>query len=387
MNKQILAVLVLAMLFSSSMAQVTLPWDAKGLADDWAAFKAKFQKAYDSIATEIKSFEAWLKNRQSVHASSGVPKTWEEGETSMSDVSDEDLRLHYLNLQIPQSAKNSVRGASDASLLPAAPASVDWRTQGKVTPVKNQGGCGSCWAFATVGSLEALNLILKNPQDLYSEQYLVDCTNNVGAQCYACQGGWPSGALGWIKNNGIASANSCPYRAAFTGQTYCSSIAKSSLKTYGSGTISVGNTDELARAVAIQPVVVCIDASNWGSYRGGIFNNCNPQVHNHAVLLVGYTADAWIIKNSWGTGWGEQGFIRLARPGNTCGIADYANFPLRSAAGGVDSDKNCSGWKSYCGKNAYVDRKLFFLYLGLFLIYCDRKLQSYLRKIKMRSRT
>ena len=360
MNKQILAVLVLAMLFSSSMAQVTLPWDAKGLADDWAAFKAKFQKAYDSIATEIKSFEAWLKNRQSVHASSGVPKTWEEGETSMSDVSDEDLRLHYLNLQIPQSAKNSVRGASDASLLPAAPASVDWRTQGKVTPVKNQGQCGSCWAFATVGALESLNLILGAGQETYSEQYLVDCTNGQNVGCQACGGGWPSGAIDWIKKNGIVSDRSYPYKGVFSGQSYCSSLARSALKTYGSGSVAAGNTEELANAVAIQPVVVCLDASNWFNYRGGIFNNCNPQVHNHAVLLVGYTADAWIIKNSWGPGWGEQGFIRLARPGNTCGLADFASYPLRSSAGGVDKDTNCPGWRSYCGKNAYVDRKLFF---------------------------
>ena len=356
MNKQFLAVLVLAVLFSSSVAQVTLPWDAKGLADDWATFKAKFQKAYNSIAAEIKSFEAWLKNRQSVHASSSVPKTWDEGETSMSDVSNEELNLNYLNLKIPQNAKNSLRGASDASRLPTAPSSVDWRTQGKVTAVKNQGGCGSCWAFATVGALESLNLILQNPQQLYSEQFLVDCTNNVGAQCYACSGGWPSGCMGWIKNNGIVSASACPYRQVFTGQSYCSTIARASLKTYGAGTIAAGNTDELARAVAIQPVIVAIDASNWGNYRGGIFNNCNPQIHNHAVLLVGYTADAWIIKNSWGTGWGESGYIRLARPGNTCGIADFANYPLRSTAGAVDGDPNCPGWSSYCGKNTYVDQ-------------------------------
>ena len=368
MNKQLLAVLVLAMLFSSSVAEVTLPWDAKGLADDWAAFKAKFQKAYDSIAAEIKSFEAWLKNRQSVHASSGVPKAWEEGETSMSDVHDED-KHHYLNLNIPKSAKNSVKGASRIIGSPP-PAGVDWRTQGKVTPVKNQGQCGSCWAFATVGALEALNLILGNGQETYSEQYLVDCTYNQNVGCSACQGGWPSGAIGWLKTNGIVSDKSYPYRGVFSGQSYCSTLARSGLKTYGSGNVAAGNTEELANAVAIQPVVVCIDASSWSNYRGGIFNNCNnPQVHNHAVLLVGYTADAWIIKNSWGAGWGESGYIRLARPGNTCGIADFASYPLRAGGGGVDQDPKCPGWKSYCGKNQYVDRKFFFIIqrLSLFL--------------------
>ena len=368
MTKSVLCLLFLSLLLISTFAQdtSTLPWFAKGLSDEWAAFKLKFSKTYTTIQAEIKAFENWLLNRRSAHASSTA--TYTLGETSMSDLSKDEFKQKYLNLIVPKSAKNSVRGASDASKLAPGPDSIDWRGQSKVTPVKNQGQCGSCWAFATVGSLEALNLILGNSEELYSEQDLVDCSYNVpGSSCSACNGGWPSGAMKWLSQSGIVRDSDYPYKEDYTGQSQCPNLPRASLKIGGAGTVAQGNTDELSRAVAIQPVVVCIDASNWGQYTSGIFNDCQEDVNSadHAVLLVGYTEDAWIIKNSWGTGWGEEGYIRLARPGNTCGVANYANYPLRSGSSVTDHDSNCKWWKSYCHSNDYVIG-MFFVFWGSF---------------------
>jgi C1A family cysteine protease len=356
MNNRIFSLLVLACIFAVSNAQsdnsTVLPWDAKGLATEWEAFKAQFQKNYTSIVAEIKAFQNWLKNSQSAQSTNNdVTKTWTEGETQFSDLTDTEFQGSYLTLKVPQNAVHAVQGSTDASNLAAAPASVDWVGSGKVTPVKNQASCGSCWAFATVGSLESLNLIENRSQELYSEQQLVDCTNGQNVGCSACGGGWPSGAIGWIATNGIAFSSSYPYKAAYTGQSSCPKLAKSSLKVYGAGTIAQGNTDELSRAVAIQPVIVCVDATNWSRYTGGIFNNCGT-TPNHAVLLVGYTAQYWVIKNSWGASWGENGYIRLAK-GNTCGIANYATYPLRTA-NYVDYNPSCGSWVSYCKTNQYV---------------------------------
>jgi C1A family cysteine protease len=363
MNSKLISLLVLAFLFAIAVSQdasgsgdatpSVLPWDAKGLADEWAAFKAKFQKAYDSVLAEIKAFQNWLAKRQASQAgNSDTTKTWTEGETQFSDLSNDEFVKTYCNLKIPQDKIHAVRGTSDASQLPAAPASVNWVTQGKVTPVKNQGGCGSCWAFATIGSIEALRLITGGAQEIYSEQALVDCTANTGVGCSACQGGWPAGAMGWISTNGVTPSTSYPYKGVYQGGNSCPSLPKSSFKIYGAGSVAQGNTDELARACAFQPVTVCVDATNFGSYTGGVFSNCGTAI-NHAVLLVGYTDQYWIIKNSWGASWGESGYIRIAK-GNTCGIANYAYYPLKDVPAKIDKDPNCSSWKAYCQSNSYV---------------------------------
>ena len=186
---------------------------------------------------------------------------------------------------------------------------VDWTTQGKVSPVKNQGQCGSCWAFSATGVLESFALINGNSVSL-SEQQLVDCSRPQGNQ--GCNGGWPSSALNYVKANGITTQSAYPYVAR-----------DQACKTQGgsfkiSGYISHSGCNGLGSGIESHPVSVTVDATNWSPYRSGIFNNCKASI-NHAVLLVGISNGVWKIKNSWGTGWGESGFIRLA-PRNTCAI-------------------------------------------------------------------
>lgn len=190
---------------------------------------------------------------------------------------------------------------------------VDWTTQGKVTPVKNQGQCGSCWAFSAVGVLEAWFLFKGQNLNL-SEQQLVDCSRPQGNQ--GCNGGWPHSALSYIQANGITTSAAYPY------------VAKDqACKTQGgaykiSGYTSYSGCPGLSSQINNSPVSVTVDATNWSPYRSGVFTNCATGI-NHAVLLVGVIGGAWKIKNSWGTGWGEAGYIRLGS-GNTCGVCAYA---------------------------------------------------------------
>jgi C1A family cysteine protease len=190
---------------------------------------------------------------------------------------------------------------------------VDWTTKGKVTSVKNQGQCGSCWAFSAVGALESWGLFKGQNVNL-SEQQLVDCSRPQGNQ--GCNGGWPSSALTYVKANGITTESAYPYTAK-----------DGSCRTQGgsfkiAGYTSFSGCNGLSSQINNSPVSVTVDATNWSPYKSGVFTNCAASI-NHAVLLVGVLNGAWKIKNSWGAGWGEAGYIRIGS-GNTCGVCAYA---------------------------------------------------------------
>ena len=197
----------------------------------------------------------------------------------------------------------------------------DWRTSGSVSGVKNQGSCGSCWSFSTTGVLESTYKIRKGSMVLLSEQQLVDCCGSKGYQCQGCNGAWPEWALNYVRDVGIVTQASYPY----TGRVGNCNVNSGNkiLSSNAYRIINAGDTNSVKSAVGSAPVSICVDASNWSPYKSGVFSNCGKNL-NHAVLLIGYEdSGTWIVKNSWGTGWGENGYIRLAA-GNTCGIADHA---------------------------------------------------------------
>lgn len=191
---------------------------------------------------------------------------------------------------------------------------VDWTTKGGVSRVKNQASCGSCWAFSATGVLESYSLVTKKQSVDLSEQQLVDCSRPQGNQ--GCNGGWPSNALKYVIANGITTESAYPY----VGKDQACKTQGGSFKI--SGQKSLSGCSGLTNGINASPVSVTVDATNWSAYKSGIFSNCGASI-NHAVLLVGVVGGAWKIKNSWGTGWGESGFIRLAG-GNTCGLCAYA---------------------------------------------------------------
>ena len=175
-----------------------------------------------------------------------------------------------------------------------------------MTPVKNQGQCGSCWAFSTTATLESAVAIQKNSLFSFSEQQLVDCCGKKGFQCQGCSGAWPEWAMNYIKSDGIALESDYQYVARVQN---CVADTKNPKKYLNSSTawsmLNTGDFNSLKMSIEKGPVSICIDASNWNMYKSGVFNKCGTTTLNHAVTAVGYDAAGnWIVRNSWGVSWG-----------------------------------------------------------------------------------
>lgn len=236
------------------------------------------------------------------------------GFTKFMDLTTAEFKEKYLSTKVPAKSGN-VKVLSTANLA----TDVDWRQKGAVTGVKDQGQCGSCWSFSTTGALEGLSFLSGHGLQSFSEQQLVDCSGSYGNQ--GCNGGLMDDAFQYVQANGITTEDAYPYTAVDgTCQTQGGAF-----KNGGYQDVPQGDVDQLAAAVNGRPVSIAVDAENWQMYSSGVFSDCNDSL-DHGVLLVGYSSDYWIVKNSWAESWGENGYIRLAR-GNTCGLANSASYP------------------------------------------------------------
>jgi C1A family cysteine protease len=218
------------------------------------------------------------------------------------------------------------------------PSNVDWRNKNAVSEVKNQGSCGSCWSFSTTGGLEGIYSITNGKLVSFSEQQLVDCDHNGD---HACNGGLMTNAFDWIKQNkGLCTEEDYPYfsgdtKKAGTCQTTCKNAPNSDLTGYTE--VRENDKNALMTALAKQPVSVAIQANQpaFQLYKSGVFSaKCGDDL-DHGVLAVGYDSTGsdpyWIVKNSWGSSWGMNGYILLAmnvdQASGQCGIYGMSSYP------------------------------------------------------------
>jgi len=302
----------------------------------FGAWKTKYGKAYATEDEEAMRYAIFKANfdRVSVHNAKGMSFTMQMNE--FGDLTGNEFGAGRIGGYKPRKLRRESEAFVSSGI--ALPTSVDWVSKGAVTPVKNQGQCGSCWAFSTTGSVEGINEINGNGLKSLSEQQLVDCSGSAGND--GCNGGLMDYAFEWIvTNGGICSEASYPYTAADgTCKTSCQKIVKIS----GHKDVTPDSDSALAAAVAQQPVSVAIEAdqSSFQFYSGGVLTAACGTALDHGVLAVGYgTASGveyWKVKNSWGASWGEAGYVRLARGAQynggagQCGIYSEPSYPTQA---------------------------------------------------------
>jgi cathepsin H len=267
---------------------------------------------------------------------------YQKGINSYSDMTDEEFNSYFNIVSDPQacSATNQNMKVDKKFALQDIPTHFDWRDVGAVTPVKNQAKCGSCWTFSTVGCMESHYMIKYGQFRNLSEQQLVDCAGDYDN--HGCKGGLPSHAFQYIIDaGGLATEVSYPYTAVDGTCTFTKDIASVTV-VGGSVNITVGDETEMLHAIFEHgPVSIAYQVvDGFRDYKTGVYHSdvCKNTAMdvNHAVLAVGFGnedgMDYWIVKNSWGTAWGDNGFFKIQRGVNMCGISNCNAYPADVAS-------------------------------------------------------
>jgi len=294
---------------------------------DWLAnFEDKIEGSIRDGAKFVKALENFITNDDYITTQNSKGLTYKLGHNKFSHMSVDEWReaVHLGISKNPKPKSTKVHAApADVSTLPA---SVDWVEAGAVTGVKDQGQCGSCWSFSTTGSLEGAYYNKYGTLKSFSEQNLVDCDTIMnGGGDLGCNGGLYDTAYDWIQTNGgLCSEEDYPYISGTTKSrspdgcnTSCSKDSKANIASYTD--VQTNSDSAMMSAIAQQPVSVAIEADQMAFqlYSSGVFTaDCGTNL-DHAVLAVGYGTldgqDYYKVKNSWGTSWGMDGYILLAR--------------------------------------------------------------------------
>lgn len=295
----------------------------------------RFQTA-EEYATRFNNFKA---NMDLVERHNNQNKDWSMALNEFAHLTHDEFTSRHVGGYAYYRRRFMGKMNNDLLMAKDLPSSVDWRNKGAVTPVKNQGQCGSCWAFSTTGSVEGITAIKTGQLVSLSEQQLVDCSGAEGNM--GCNGGIMDQAFEYIiKNGGICSEEAYPYRAS---QGTCRASSCQNVATIsGYANVPVRNADAFKAAIAQQPVSIAIEADQLGFqfYSGGVFTGSCGTNLDHGVLAVGYGnsngQDYWLVKNSWGASWGDQGYIMLGGGSNynsgagQCGILLDPCYPEKN---------------------------------------------------------
>jgi len=287
-------------------------------------------------------FNTWKENNKFIEEINALNLTYTLGHNSFSGMNSEQYR-EYMGFSKPLLSNNEYVSAEPVDLN-TLPKSVDWEEKGAVTPIKDQGQCGSCWSFSATGALEGAYYTKYGILESFSEQQLVDCdTRKSGGKDMGCKGGLMDNAFEWIKKNGgLCNEMYYPYvsgttKTGNTCQKSCEVVIKSGVRDYTD--VAPSSEDAMKSALVKQPVSIAIEADQkeFQLYKSGVFTGkCGVNL-DHGVLLVGYGeldgVAYWKVKNSWSTKWGLKGYILLGRGSEynngdgQCGLLLQASYP------------------------------------------------------------
>jgi len=295
----------------------------------WEAWKVEHGKNYLSQEEHDNRFSIFTANHEKINKINTTPEfTWTAGHNKFSDLTLQEFKATYTGYKPVERLMNT---RSQKHL--AVSAERDWVADGAVTPIKDQGACGSCWAFSATGAMEGLQYKLHNTLPSYSEKFFLQCDKNFPDM--GCNGGNSAITMMWTEANGIITEDRMPYTPSDAGTCYWN---KYTSDFFNNDLIDVpaDDNDEMIAAIDQQPISIAVDAGLMQHYKNGILNDwsCGTDL-DHAILAVGYGSVNgnlyYKVKNSWGTSWGEAGYIRFARRTGKgvgmCGLTSAACFP------------------------------------------------------------
>ena len=321
-------------------------------------FINQYEKEYHDLLEYERRFATYIENFLDVEKHNLRNNTWRKCLNKFSDLGGKEFQeiygRGYLNTHRPMSESSRFKVYSDP-----LPKQRDWRKHGMISEVKNQGSCGSCWAHAATEQLESyLRLETRNKLVNISVQQITSCTPN-SLQCGGnggCEGGLPQFGFDYARLVGVVADEDYPYISGKTKHTetchYNASTEKAVVYTRGEETLPHNDYQAIVHHIAHKgPLAIAVAVTKeWAHYDGGVFNGCSYDENiplNHAVQLVGYGEDEdnggyWIVRNSWGTGWGENGYIRLAREKSVkCGVNQTPLSGTGCKGDGVKAQKAC----------------------------------------------
>ena len=308
--------------------------------DKFSEFQQKFSKKYHSVQEMEDRFEIFRDNfREIINHNLDHSQNYTMGVNQFTDLTPQEFKA-----MIAGGFSNKLFGSTSCSKVSDVgsnlPEVVDWRNHNAVTPVKDQGQCGSCWSFSASGAMEGAWAIHNDNLVSLSEQELVDCAG-IRYGSMGCNGGQMDGAFKFVVDNGLCSESEYSYTSGTTKTDGpCQSSCKSVVKMSGCADVQANNQLALKQSVYTGPVSIAIEADTkyFQSYSSGILTStsCGTNL-DHGVLIVGYGTENsqkyWLVKNSWGTTWGDNGYVKIARSDSTndagvCGIAMQPSYPL-----------------------------------------------------------
>lgn len=307
-------------------------------------FIRDFNKTYVDEAATTLAFQTFKTNLAEIRKLNQMEGDVVFGVGPFTDMSEEEFARTHRNFIPGERSEEELANVMTPPEGFTAPDSFDWRDHNAVTPVKDQGQCGSCWAFSITEEVESTWILAGNPMTEFAPQAIVSCDKKDAG----CNGGDTIEGYKFVeKNGGLPLEKNDPYSSGTTGRTgRCKKVAVaggdiSAFKYATPGCAkdprcTKQNEDTLkANLSSSAPVSICVNAAKWQHYKRGIFTSrhCGTDDYNkldHCVQLTGYDTSGsdgyWSVRNSWTTSWGEKGYIRLAYGTNTCGVADEATI-------------------------------------------------------------